>query len=741
MSAHKTTDTWTWPINATGYDQAHCLTARERRFLTLELPSRIRFSKTRQLSLDPVQRLALPLHHVFDHIEFKGPKRRSLVFYLLEEMGRRDRTLWAWTDAEWIELVECRRYDGNRIIAAAFLLRGFDELASFPKRRQVFSCLARRVFGFKAFKATERKVKARLQELGYHERTLRQAPLTLAQLLLIARSPHIEDITEAALLRVQKQTGTVALEQCVVALSHLLVSERIIDQPVRRLGLRSKLIHSVPEVIVADVSPEWARLVRYWHDTATLSPRCRLRMYYQLLSVGRWLQATRPQIDSPAQWTRTVAAEAVVMCVNLKCCEWALDSTARRFPNSGKPMGARARVGMIYAMRTFFRDLHYWEAIPRSFDPHVAFRPPRSLQALIGFNPRVLPDDVWAKLIWAGLNLTASDLSTQGHPVLGGSHYYPLSLVRALSVVWLFAGLRWDEIRRLRLGCIRWQENAPGERVCLLSIPVNKTSTAFTKPVDTIVGEMIEAWEKERPTQRKIIDPKTGEQADYLFAYRSKTLGYQYLNSVLIPALCAKAGIPNEDIRGRITSHRARSTIATQLFNAREPMSLFEVQAWLGHKNPSSTQHYAKINPSKLTKSYEKAGYFERNIRAIEVLIDQDVVRKGLAAQEAWKFFDLGHGYCTYDFFDQCPHRMACAQCSFYVAKESTRAQMLEAKSNLMRLRQEIPLSEPELAAVEDGLAAYEKLIANLQDVPTPDRVLQIEPAPAMHARESKEQC
>jgi hypothetical protein len=353
----------------------------------------------------------------------------------------------------------------------------------------------------------------------------------------------------------------------------------------------------------------------------------------------------------------------------------------------------------------------------------------------------VLPDDVWAKLIWAGLNITAADLSAQGNPDRGRSHYYPLSLVRALSVIWLFAGLRWDEIRRLRLGCIRWQENAPGERVCLLSIPVNKTSTAFSKPVDTIVGEIVEAWEKERPGQMKLLDPKTGEQVDYLLAYRSKALGYQYINKALISALCAKAGIPNKDVRGRITSHRARSTIATQLFNAREPMSLFEVQAWLGHKNPSTTQYYAKINPSKLTKSYEKAGYFERNVRAIEVLIDQDVVRKGLAANEAWKFFDLGHGYCTYDFFDQCPHRMACAQCSFYVAKESTRAQMLEATTNLLRLRQDIPLSEPELEAVEQGLAAYEKLIANLRDVPTPDRLLQIEAAPPMHTSESEEQC
>jgi hypothetical protein len=46
---------------------------------------------------------------------------------------------------------------------------------------------------------------------------------------------------------------------------------------------------------------------------------------------------------------------------------------------------------------------------------------------------------------------------------------------------------------------------------------------------------------------------------------------------------------------------------------------------------------------------------------------------------------------------------------------------MLEAKSNLLRLKQEIPLSEPELAAVDEGLAAYEKLLSGLVDVPTPD--------------------
>ena len=40
-----------------------------------------------------------------------------------------------------------------------------------------------------------------------------------------------------------------------------------------------------------------------------------------------------------------------------------------------------------------------------------------------------------------------------------------------------------------------------------------------------------------------------------------------------------------------LTSHRARSTIASQLANARDPMSLFELMEWLGHKSPQSTVH------------------------------------------------------------------------------------------------------------------------------------------------------
>ena len=259
----------------------------------------------------------------------------------------------------------------------------------------------------------------------------------------------------------------------------------------------------------------------------------------------------------------------------------------------------------------------------------------------------------------------------------------------------------------------------------MLDVPVNKTSTAFTKPVDPIVGEMITAWEKVRPNGTKLLDRKTGEAIDFLFLYRLTVVGQTYLNNVLIPTLCRKAGVPRADIRGNITSHRGRSTIASQLFNAKDPMTLFELQDWLGHSTPAATQHYAKITPTKLAKSYGDAGYFGRNLRAIEVLVDQDAVRNGRATTEPWKFYDLGHGYCTYDFFEQCPHRMACARCDFYLPKQSSAALLLEGKQNLSRLLQEIPLSEAERAAVEEGVTSYDALLAKLAEVPTPSGTMR----------------
>jgi len=59
----------------------------------------------------------------------------------------------------------------------------------------------------------------------------------------------------------------------------------------------------------------------------------------------------------------------------------------------------------------------------------------------------------------------------------------------------------------------------------------------------------------------------------------------------------------------------------------------------------------------------------------------------GAAANgEPWQYYNLGHGWCTYTFFEQCQHRMACARCDFYTPKASSKGQLLEAKENLQKM-------------------------------------------------------
>ena len=87
----------------------------------------------------------------------------------------------------------------------------------------------------------------------------------------------------------------------------------------------------------------------------------------------------------------------------------------------------------------------------------------------------------------------------------------------------------------------------------------------------------------------------------------------------------------------------------------------------MGHKQLSSTQSNVRVDPTKLARQVAKAGYLEQNLAPIEVLLDQEAVMNGGAARgECWKYYDLGHGFCTNPLWAQCLHRLACARCPYY---------------------------------------------------------------------------
>jgi hypothetical protein len=262
----------------------------------------------------------------------------------------------------------------------------------------------------------------------------------------------------------------------------------------------------------------------------------------------------------------------------------------------------------------------------------------------------------------------------------------------------------------------------PRDAVCFLAIPINKTTTAYTKAVHPLVGKRINEWEQLRPKdQLHDLDSKTSEQVQFLFSYRGRRISKWYLNNALIPLLCRKAGLPLQDSRGKITSHRARATIASMLYNATEPLDIFQLKEYLGHKSLSSTQSYVRVDPTKLASKVAKTGYLEQNMATVEVLLNQEAVLSGAAARgETWKYYDLGHGYCTNTFWAACKHRMACARCPFYRPKQSTTEQLVEGKANLVRMLEFVKLTEDEQLLVTEGVDLHQALIDRLADVPTP---------------------
>jgi integrase len=718
---------WAPLLDLARYDRATTLTDAEREMLALLAESRYRWPTA---AAGELARLIAPIHDALDvidsHPDWWGrSSTRSLLLGGSREHGT---AFWGWDRDQWLHTV--RRAGPNyrqAVAAVAYLLCDQRDLhhAFAGWKMRLFT---RRVFGPAPVNRALARIQGYLDGLG-HATVLGRPNLQsrLYELMLLAGSPLLEDLAEhgelLAQMRAHERNNARrhGVEQLARTLVEMGVMARMpfATQPSREEWLDRSQAGEI------DVPPEWLALTRRWFETSPLAQSSRRHTYYALIKAGRWLRAEHPDRVDPESWDRELAGAWVAKINQLKVGELSksLNANAMRV-RYGEVLSPRSKASLIGATRTFFCDLQEWEWIERRFDPRRALGIPRSIAALIGPDPRVIADDIWAKLMWAGLNLTPEDLPKHGNKAGTGAPWYPIELVRAVALLWLFAGLRVDEILRLRVGAIRWHtpnDNGGDGRVCLLDVPVNKTTPAFTKPVDRLVGEAVDAWQAIRPAQPAFPDRKTGELVDMLLAYRGDQLGSKYINRVLVPMLCRKAGVPREDVRGAITSHRARATIATQLYNAKDPMSLFELQAWLGHSNPSSTQHYARITPLTLTKAYTDAGYFARNVRTIEVLLDRDAITNGEAGQGGpFEFYDLGHGYCSYSFFEQCPHRMACARCDFYVPKESSEAQLLEAKDSLQRMLVQVPLTDTERAAVEGDQTAVDRLLGGLIDTPTP---------------------
>ena len=732
-------ENWEWPVDLARYDRSPTLSRREK--------EQIAYLATRHVGSGAgpwpenckaaLVRLMGPVREVLNRVTKDANFRHHAIRALLKEMHRRGRPYWSWSDEEWLETVGPTSNDFLRhhkckvlthrqpIFAVAYLLAQFRDFDGFPPHGIEIASLADSVFGRKAMKAAVDTAFGVLDEWGYKQSMREKIRTALSYLLLTNRSPKLGDLSVDFLgeLNLKRQT-TYGLTQ-LYAISRALAHLNFISRP---LSSGSTKVPLLERVDTDGIPGEWVDWCFAWHSQSSWTPRSRKYGLFKLLQIGRWLAQSHPEVTKPEDWDYSVAADFVSAVDKKKVGDWC---SQRKYPACfrpplGKPLTPRGKAAWLHIARTFFLDLQdipigignekTMRALPRRFNPLRAFRVPPAIFRLIGPAPRIIDDKLWLKLLHAAENLEKSDLRSFQ---LG---MYPFELVQAVATTWCLSGLRGDEIRRLRVGCIRWRteesvardsgENLPNDALCFLSVPVNKTGTAFTKPVHWIVGKRIDAWERVRPMQTPSLDPKTNEMVNFLFSFRGIRIAPEYINGHVIPLLGAKANIPLRDAMGKITAHRARATIASALYNAPEGLGIAELGQWLGHKDIRSTQYYAKLHPTRLAKSIARAN---KNSRLIQVLVDPTAAAKG----EPAIFYYLGDGaYCANPAWAACPHRLACLKCPMYVPKAT--AQLVEARDGVLRLMQEVPLTDEEKSVAEGDVQALTRYIEGRKNVPPP---------------------
>lgn len=436
----------------------------------------------------------------------------AIVLHRCAELGR---DFWSWSNQDWAEVLRPRqlrqRFPGQLgmqarpyLLTHAYLLTGFTAFDLVgPFARQT---LAQRVFGADTVEQAVEPVRAVLTGWGYRAANLESMICTL---LLLNRSPMLNELTSPALERLRADA---AIERHFHG-RHLHGVRRALAT-LGHTGPPPAPRYGDGPVPITGTAPGWAQAVERWHATATVQPSTRDTHRVVLAKIGRWLVADHPDITGPADWTRQTctawlaAVDRMSVGDHIQSENWRNSRSAQL----GKPLSPKTKRTYIRIARTFFRDIQDWDWIPRRFDPARALETPAQHPGPARTRP-------------AGDRRRPLGQTSLGRPQprphrparrTPGAH--PVDMVRAITLTWLFAGQRSDEIARLRLGCIRWQHDQPavgddpqqtGSSVCLLDIPTHKTGTAFTKPVDPLLGRAIEAWQALRPEQPPMLDRKT----------------------------------------------------------------------------------------------------------------------------------------------------------------------------------------------------------------------------------------
>ncbi|MHB8619800.1 MAG: tyrosine-type recombinase/integrase, partial [Chloroflexota bacterium] len=392
-----------------------------------------------------LQRLVKPVEDALAEVEGRDDSKDSAVAALLRSCGREQLVFWGWDEATWLRVLgpsqaeffaaHEQRLDGRErqfLMTAAYRLGCWTDVRALGDFKRV--PLAEKVFGQAVVRAAVQAVCEVVAAWGYASHNQMALGATLCEALLLNRSPNLGDLTADFLEEFRRDT-VVYRRALSFQLSRALAALGVLTKPLAKAGAPNA---ARGWTNMDDMAPSWVGWVKRWDETSTLSPVTRTQVRLCLLKAGRWLHRTHPHVSSPEQWNRELAVAYVAAIVRMQVGDYIGSRNEHQVIGNrrGQPLSARSRRSYISAMCVAFRDWQEWGWLHPRFDPGRVFATPRSVKALIGPAPRTIAADVWAKLLWAGLNLNTADL-----PRDYSSRYYPVELLRALSIVWLFAGL------------------------------------------------------------------------------------------------------------------------------------------------------------------------------------------------------------------------------------------------------------------------------------------------------------
>lgn len=658
---------------------------------------------------------------------------------LYGEMLHRGTTFWQWPSDVWIDLLcsgaedRWKQYRPLGIHAVlmdlAYLLGGVSDLRAVDQKRNR-TAMAEAIFGTDVIAQAFHQITQVLvgkSGRGYSDdyRSIQPLKHDLCTLFLLNRSPSLGDLSPA----VFEAAGTPPHALNAAHLGRIKTALWVLgilkpqEAPPTAAALKLEAMDT------SGVSPAWLTWCLAWFKQATELPFQRRRRYLEgLFMVGRWLTVNHSAVTTPEQWDEPLALEYVDYLCSATAGEYASAHGRRCLVSKGlvgKPLKPTSIDHRLSVLRHFFRVLQdrphgVGSAAPgtiaRHFNPSLAFATPRPIKRLIHPDPRDIDEVLWCKLTYAAATLSAADYTA--------TWKYPLNCYRAAALLWVTSARRPNEIARLQCGCIRrdWEPAMLDERdlpvadqkeaqLCYLHVPANKTKGSYWVPIPRYAADAVEAWERERPiNQPKLVDPKDHTLVDFLFCFRGKQIGNNFINRCLIPVLCQCAGVPEQDARGAITGHRARSTIATLL--RKNGVSLDDIAEFLGHTRSEMVKAYARTDPFRFGREMNRANDL---LRIVEGLIDTRAAREC----KPNVFFLLGRGadgkphFCGNPAWANCRYRLACEKCEMYVGggQAERLAERLALRDDLFTFQTQVEMTPQEQAAIKGDIEQLTELI------------------------------